>query len=247
MKNKTRDNLFKIFSMKYEAYILETLRENDYPDIFCTKSYSDYSYLKLSKKYKKVINEDYCGLIKTLYYTKIKESLSDNNIANTLDNVKNFGYYIRYAEKCYMYQNADTSEIFSETVKNKPDDIIVYFKWKDYKVKISFESTKIPNIANIIDDSENISFVNIEIVRNFGKQMCNTFRFVPGEESTLKNNLITSDDVLLYKVCNDINRSISNTYDKILDSIIPNFTHGCVDDTTTYWKEVITDGLWIRK
>lgn len=245
MKNKTRDNLFKIFSMKYEAYILETLRENDYPNIFMTKSYPDFDflYVKLSRKYKKVINKKYCDDIYKIY-TEIVESLSDNNIANTLENVKNFGYYIRYAEKCYMYQNADTSKIFSETVKSKPDDIIVYFKWKDYKVKISFESTNIPNI---VDDSENISFVNIEIVRNFGKQMCNTFRFIPGEEDTLKNNLITSDDILLYKVCNDINTSILNTYNMILNSIIPNFTHGCVDDTTTYWKEVITDGLWIRK
>ena len=84
MKNKTRDNLFKIFSMKYEAYILETLRENDYPNIFMTKSYPDFDflYVKLSRKYKKVINKKYCDDIYKIY-TEIVESLSDNNIANT--------------------------------------------------------------------------------------------------------------------------------------------------------------------
>lgn len=239
MNRESNVNIFKIFSTNYTKFIINKLNKSQ--DAI-TKSYIDslYEYIRFNK-YKSSKDEECIKLVNM--YKEIESIITDDDIAIWFENLRYFGHFIRFAEKCFMYHNTDTSLVFSETIKDKPDDIIIYFKRNDYKVKIRFEKTEIPQIVDFTDNGYvtdgNVYFINIEIVRNFGKQMCNTFKFISYETPKFKD---FSDQLLFEKFKKDISRDIKNVYDDILDSIIPNYT----GITTTYWKEAIQDGLWIR-
>ena len=234
------NNSFQNFAVDYSTYIMEILK--DKRDAL-TKRYID-SFLDYIL-FKKHFDKEKSKKLKDMY-SKIESDIIDSDdISTWFYFLYDFAHFIRFAEKCFMYPNTDTSHIFSENIKNKKDDIVIYLKKNDYKVKVSFEKTKIPDINASSDylltgfQCEDLYFINVEIVRNFGKQMCNTFKFVSNENPKFND---ISDQFLFENFKRNISNEIMNTYSKILNSIIPNYTN----IETTYWKEVIENGLWVR-
>ena len=142
-----------------------------------------------------------------------------------------------------MYENSDTKTIYSEILNENKRSI--YFIYDLYKVKITFENTKIRNpaktdIALSMFSDSTIKIMNIEIIRTFGKQMKNVFKYITGELFLLED---TSDVILLENMMRCISRQIYQELCVILNSVIPIYT----GITTIDWEELVQDGLWIRK
>lgn len=238
--NNKSTNPFQNFATEYSIYIMENL--NGKRDAL-TKTYLDglLEYIL----FKKCFDKEKSKKLKDMYCKIESNVLDSDDISTWFYFLYDFAHFIRFAEKCFMYPNTDSSYIFSENIKNKKDDIIIYIKKNDYKVKVSFEKSKIPDISPSSDylltgfQCEDLYFINVEIVRNFGKQMCNTFKFVSNENPKFND---ISDELLFKNFKRNISKEIMYTYDKILNSIIPNYTN----IETTYWREVIENGLWVR-
>lgn len=195
----------------------------------------------------KIYNKRKINCEKVIFNDKLKKDFLEISklLSNRYNVLEDYCLFIRFAEKCFMYKNCETNNIYAEIVDNKK---ILYYKNDDYKVKITYEITKIKkpssNIAlsMISDESEtNIKFITIEIVRNFGKQMKNIYKFVYGEEI----NIEKSDEILLNIVFTKMNREIFDSFCEILKSIIYIYTG--ISSKEIIMTEVIENGLWIRK
>lgn len=182
------------------------------------------------------------------HWNEVKTSVLDitdyeRQLSSWLSMVEEFLLFIRTAEKCVMYENSDTKTIYSEILNENKRSI--YFIYDLYKVKITFENTKIRNpaktdIALSMFSDSTIKIMNIEIIRTFGKQMKNVFKYITGELFLLEE---TSDIILLENMMRCISRQIYQELCVILNSVIPIYT----GITTIDWEELVQDGLWIRK
>ena len=240
-------NQFESFCNLYISY-LEDLMDlyHLHYDQLNTKSFvseDDWFYII---PYKRIYNDDTSAILKENY----NNIMSDITIyckerrANWFNTILNFANFLRYAEKCFFYKNSECAMVYSEVLE-KEKVTNIYFKRNGYKIKISFEETKIQltpdHIMTFLDKKEYLKFVTIEVVREYGKQMQNTFNFISNEEPIMNSK---SDAILFEKIKKDICYAIKETFEKILDSIIPCFSN---DRRETYWKEVIENGLWIRR
>lgn len=215
-------------------------------------------FISFCEYYFKFINEELNNVDKIYSKRKIgsKKIIFDDKLKKEFDIIskhfsddciifEDYCSFIRFAEKCFMYKNCETSNIYADIMDNKK---ILYYKNNDYKVKITYEITKIKKIGSnvalsLIEDEEtNIKFINIEIVRNYGKQMKNIYKFVSGEEI----NIEESDKILLNVILRKMNREIFDSFCEILKSIISIYT-GITIDEEIKMTEVIENGLWIRK
>jgi hypothetical protein len=242
-------NIFENFCFEYYTYITNIIEKTNCT-MMKTKSYIDFIYYALMKKHPitteevksiKKLDIDYEEIISQLDYN------SDNfNVEKWLEIVKSFTLFIRYAEKCFMFKNTDENNIYAETEVGKDKSIVLYIKFKDYKIKFIFDKTKIQkeNYNNILllatEDSKYVSMYTIELVRNFGKNMMNRFRFISGEEPTFND---ISDKILFKRILSDTSEIIINTFGEILNSILLEYKN---IENQTNWKEVIKDGVWVR-
>lgn len=170
------------------------------------------------------------------------------SIDEWLKDIEKYIFFIRFAEKCFMYQNSDNNNIYAEITKDGEKKIF-YYKNKKYKVKVTFENTKIKNPAagNLAlsmiygEESAVLKFTTIDIAREYGKMMTNTFRFITGEDIELEK----SDEILINNVIREITRDILVSYEEIVKSCITFYTG--IDIKNLDLGEIIRDGLWVRK
>lgn len=236
-------NIFKYIAYLYYESIINILRSNFHQNGYvCTKSYQD-SLLDIFKKRYKLENS---SEINNKFESMKNNILSCSNSDFIEQVLKDFAKFIRYTEKCFMYRNDESAILYSEEIKNI---INLYYKRDDYKVKISFEQSEIPNIkkTNLLESfitgnqliNNNLEFINIEIVREYGKRMTNVFKFVSGENPKFNDS---SDKILFDRFRKDITDSIFFVFDNILNSFIYDYTK---IENTTDWKEVIKYGIRI--
>lgn len=176
-------------------------------------------------------------------YLDMKKFIDDNKMASFYL----FAKYIRFAEKCFMYKNDVSSHVYSEDIKENTN---LYFDFTDYKIKISFEKSHVPLLedpifSGLIDDGENnVMFIKIEIVREFGKRMKNEFKFITDPKFS-----DDSDRILYNTIIAKCTREIEYTNDKILNSIIPIYTgiyDDCLLERSLDWRYVKNYGLYTR-
>lgn len=183
--------------------------------------------------------------IKEDWFVVYKNKLSDNCLKieelakNSLLYIYQFAKFIRYAEKCFMYKNDESSFVYSEDGK---DCTNIYFNFDVYKVKISFNQSTVPIMEELFPDPSNskyLTFVKIEIVRNFGKKMKNEYKIILGDDSSFSDE---SDKILYQNIISKCIRVINRTNDSILNSIIPFYT-GINED---YYKDELLDWRVIK-
>lgn len=230
-------NIFEKFSFDYFEFVKKTLNETNQKK-FITKSFIHPFDTFIYKKYS--------DQTLSTFYDSIIASIYNEDLSVWLETLYNFCTFIRTAEKCFMYENCEDSDIYVEFLK---DDTIknIFFKDLDFKCKVSFEATKIPtDITGLMsimfnEESPTLTFINFEIVREFGKQMCNKFRFISGEYPKFNDK---SDEVLFYIQKQRLSIMMEDIYNDILSSIFKSYN---ISIHNYYWKEVITDGIWVRR
>lgn len=243
------DNFFEKYAIEY-TNILKDMTKYGADKHFETESYRDLPLLIQYLSYHKIKATDkskelYTNI--TTFINEIKEK-SENDLVYWFNSISNFSSFLRFAEKCYMYKNSEDNNVYTDIDKNG-DKQNLYIIYNDYKIKITFTKTKIPNInkSSLLDLNENkVIFIDIEIVRTFGKRMNNVFKFIIGEEPKFND---ISDELLFYKFKNDINSIIVDTYSNILQSILYNMviSSNCYRFESVWWEEILTNGLWVEK
>lgn len=192
-----------------------------------------------------------CGVLAT-NYNNFKNTLLSHNFYSShpnrfLKTVYQFGKFIRHAEKCFMYNNSDSNTIFAED-KDEKTFIIYFCNLSDnFRYKITFEKTEISNmnssnlVESYISNKSTLNIIEVEIKRDYGKHMKTTFRFIEDEEPMFNN---ISDKILYELFMNKTIEMMSETFDQVLDSIVPLYTNNSLLIT---WKEVMKNGFRIRK
>lgn len=221
------DNLFIDLAESYFGYINYTMRFSPNCKGLTTKRFlfkKDTVHLYYKNKINDIINELYI-LLKV----------------NKISFIYQFAKYIRYAEKCFMYKNDESSIVYSEDIKENTN---IYFNFKDYKIKITFEKSQVPALddslfCDIDNENKYILFVKMEIAREFGKKMKNEFKFISKPEQNFSDN---ADRILYNNIINKCIREIESTNNQILNSIVPFYT-GIIDD---YYKDELLDWRIIK-
>lgn len=227
------DNIFKKFAISYFSWIKENLfnAKEAYTDSYIEDFLVYFFYKK--KKIPSFIKEDYESILSKLEYS--------TDIESKFSIINSFISFIRFAEKCFMFENSDKKNIYAEIQK---DQEIIYFKFDNQKVKITFENTKIPDLNNnsskLLGESTTIKFVTIDIVRTFGKEMHNTFKFILKEAINFEDE---TDDILLQTTMALILDSIRKSFLDILNSIHTQYTN--ISEINV--DELIRKGVWVIK
>jgi hypothetical protein len=180
------------------------------------------------------------------YYIAISR-LWENTLsfAEWIMEVKEFIQFIRYSEKCFMFRNESSidreNREYAVYVENEENTLYIRDFTDDIKIKISFTESLVNDI--VIDTTSNsladyvesgktpkkqitVEFIDITIVREYGKQLANQFRFMSSENPKYNDE---SDKILM-----DITRSLISKYLKltlydIFDNYIRKFA-GFEDD-----------------
>ena len=157
-------------------------------------------------------------------YTDFVNSFKSATIKEWVHYIYDAAISIRSAEKCFMYKNDQDNIIYAEETKDTKT--FYYNNVSTYKCKISFEKTKINSLSydnideslnKIFEDDNNVVFVTIEVKRNFGKEMTNTFKFLSTSEPTCNDH---NDSIMLKVIMNDITNTVINEYNSILNNIL---------------------------
>jgi hypothetical protein len=157
-----------------------------------------------------------------------------------------FAKFIRFAEKCFMYDNSENNTLY---VEDKDDVTRIFFIFPTYKARISYTKSKISNnespLESFLNDTDNLSVTiyDIEIIRNTGKQMKNTFRFIDEEEPKIKD---ISDAILIDKLKEDTTEMIIDKFERIMKSIIETEFHNHDIYKDCGFEELLENGLWVR-
>lgn len=203
-----------------------------------------------------IIIDEINSWLKIIKSTLIQDiHICENGVINNdwLDLVRDYSAFLRTAEKCWLYYN-DTSNNISSCVDENKKNYILFVDLTKAKVKITFEKTEIPNIStqtNLLEEfidnnelSDSISTVEINIVREFGKKMCNIFNYIKG--STLDIDL--TDEILLNDICVKISYIIMENFEQILNSINDSNYINIEDSSNPItFREVINNEIRVRR
>lgn len=178
---------------------------------------------------------------------KILDELLDNySDKNFILLMRDYPEFIRMMEKCFMYKNDDYQSVYAEFESNS-DTRILYFSNDLFKAKATFKLTKIddPTIG-FFDEDRKVTIVEITISRCFGKQMCNTFKFVLQKFPTLDDE---EDRILFDVFLRQASMMLKESFEKMMNSIYPICTSLVTDEYNTFyfWRDIIKYGLRIRK
>ena len=171
-------------------------------NMFITLAYKIYNayhnpniedFKPLFRKTKSVNLDLYNQLIKA-------DALIDEISADTIDFwlLYDLGSYIKLMEKVFLMKNDESSIICCDSILEDKNSRVLIINNDDIVIRI---------VTELQDHS-----INIEVSRNFGKQMKNTFKFTNGEIN-LKYN---SDKMLLDHVFGIISKSIKKLLFKSL-------------------------------
>lgn len=211
-------------------------------------TYKDYNSLELSY-----------SLVEQLWESGI-------SFSKWIHLIQQYSQFIRIVEKCFFYKNESSIDdkkydtvIYSELREDKSEVIYFRFLKNNYKFRIIFKESMIEDLnlkefvternllKEYINDSYNsnieqyITFVNILIQRDFGKQVCNEFNFIDNEDPIYKDE---TDKVLIDTVRRIISYSIKENYEDICNNyIIKSYKHTNISD----FKNILKGKLYAER
>ena len=137
------------------------------------------------------------------------------NFIRSFDDMCQFCDFVRYAEKVLFYQNTTANDLY---VDSEIDSKIKLFSINvGYDTFIKFKLEK-KSFHDIVGTDMNI--IEIEVKRNFGKEMYNKFTIVNGEvkyNDTSDMRLMDSINILLYE-------KTLNTFKVIMEKVFEFFS-----------------------
>ena len=238
---RVNEMVFKDFIFKFNRIyknIVDNAKDNNLT--IKTKLNSSYDYslkaIKIRKTSEKLrIQKEFLDDLKKLY-TNVKHAFDELTLDDQwVKYVELYSDFILLAEKCFMYRNESSIDeskykyiIYSEVKDNIK---AIYFRFLDrsIKVRMTFKKTQ---VSDIEDDSEDnylrnyintgktanhyVTFVNLFITRDFGKQVCNEFNFI-NDETPIFNN---PQDIILYE---NIRRLMSLAMEDTFRNICENY------------------------
>lgn len=175
-------NIFYQLVMEYENIIMKI------KDVYGTDYEHDIVFNSIfATSDKKINNENF----KTLYCMNYTNPSLSN--VEWISKVREFANFIRLVEKCYMYNNSEENQVYVDVdKKTSTTSLYIIPSNLDIKIRYSFQETVIdtPNkpsqLMNFIndekDEDQKITLVQIDILREFGKQMKNEFKFICGSD-----------------------------------------------------------------
>ena len=212
MINKTIDMIDNVYENLMATYINFIDILNSYDRISEVIPYSLFSEFLTHRR----INKDTNKLIKSLekYHDHLEylyNEASDlwntgNSLQTWLNRIESFSKFIRIAEKCFMYRNDPKSKVCSEFNSEKNTESIIITSEKQYKIIITFQ-------YNSSDLKESII---IRLKRDFGKNLCNEFKFKYGS-SPIYNDY--EDEVLMESIRSIVSSNLQKTFEIIFDLI----------------------------
>ena len=164
----------------------------------------------------------------------------DLAFADWILEVKKFIDFIRYSEKCFMYKNESSIDREARGsivyVEDKENTLYIRDFLNDIKIKVSFVESMVNDI--IIDTTSNsladyvesgktpkrqitVEFIDITLVREFGKELTNQFRFMISENPKYNDE---SDKVLMDVIRSQISMHLKSTFYEIFDNYIREFS-----------------------
>ena len=198
-----------------------------------TEDYGQYDFFerRASKKFKKD-NADKIDNFNVFY--DVAYEIFDNNIpfAKWINRVEQFSTFVRFAEKCFLYQN-QSDPIFNDIAvyseKENDEDKLFIKKENEYKIRYTFKTSNIIDITsennnlgafinNDINSDCNIGFINIVFIRSYGKGLCNEFNFISDEEPIYKD---LSDEILMDNIRIKTAQNLKLVWNEVFNSLIP--------------------------
>ncbi|MBR6289448.1 MAG: hypothetical protein IKR19_08935 [Acholeplasmatales bacterium] len=153
--------------------------------------------------------------------------------------IKEFIEFIRYSEKCFMYRNESSIDRDNRSyilyVEDKENTLYIRDFEKDTKICVGFTESMVNDIiidttnslAEYVESGKSpkkqitIEFIDVTIVREFGKQQVNQFRFMVSENPKYNDD---TDKVLMDVIRNLISKYAKLTFDDIFDNYINNIS-----------------------
>lgn len=189
-----------------------------------------------------------CDLDKDAMFVRrcsdIIDKLLDNtdilqsSFQNFLENVYSFSKFIVFSDIAFFYINDESSQVYAENDKGV---YTIYFRFEEFKVKISFEESQVPMPkSSFLDDDKTVTFVDIEIAREYGKHIVNSSKYILGENISEKNS--KESNILLSIVANKINTAMVFTFKEILQKAINEY----LNIQTINIDSLFENGLYIH-
>ena len=140
-----------------------------------------------------------------------------------------------------MHCNDESKPIFvEEDIKNKTKTL--YFVNYYFKSRIIFEETSIVEKKNLFDDDKKLTIVTLEIRRNFGKEMTNTFKFTFGDNIDTKDDFSNVELLKTYESL--LKAELLKTFNNIITTSV-NVDKSWQENEKIFWKDVLTDGVYV--
>ena len=229
-KSYNTTNVFGNFAFElYDIFksISNICKENK---IYLTNTF-DYTLTKRLKYDKYRLNKDELYNLNLSYSVVSQLWDTDISFSKWIHLVEQFSKFIRTAEKCFMYHNESSIDkkkykyiIYSELVNNN-EIMYIRFLEKDIKIRITFKSSMIDEInddknslkefienGSIAKIEQYLTFINIFITREFGKQVSNEFNFIDNEEPIYND---FADEILMENIRLLVSQAIKYTYERI--------------------------------
>ena len=139
---------------------------------------------------------------------------------NSIDKMRDYIEFLRFVEKTEMFENAPDNKFNICSEKDDEFDAL-YIALSGYKISIKFENTILPDdfeqsiLDKAIYGENHVQLVTLNITRESGKKMSNTFKFVYGDNPDIND---VSDELLLNKVFEDVNTKMTDIFDILMNS-----------------------------
>lgn len=214
-------NIFNNFAFEFFDAVLSYSGKPKRLGIFNKKQEQDYGNIKLT-------------------YSVLSQLWDDGiSFSKWIHLVEQYSKFLRLMEKCFMYKNESSVDkekynyiIYSEYNNDEKTEILYFrFLQKDIKVRIKFKSSMINDIT--VDEETNfikeyiegrepsveqyITFVNVFICRDYGKQLCNEFNFIDNEEPIYKDY---TDEMLMDIIRKLLSEAMKQTFINICNENI---------------------------
>ena len=232
----------------------------------CSVGEYTYSFSKLESRI--ALNKDYLTIISNergithlsdiiSLYKRCIDKITWRDEDYSLANVRDFALFLDIAEKAFMYDNSDNSELYS-TISGSA--IILKFTTEDYSATVKIDKTKLPDLGSFLSattddeyaklfDTKAVYRTSIEIKRTIGNKSISTFDYLSNTKLEFTDPIV---DIIFTTFRTDLHVKIKNTFDNILQSIIDrttvnkkiSFISSENDEDNNHWRMLKNYGLW---